>query len=140
MVLKTTRKITLEEAKEFEDQQGERGIKKLNIFYRDPCFWTVNIDNPSMFNQFRANVVWKQIQPSPLGEIYDSYTEIFREEFVLDSGETQLLWEELNTQILSTDNLTEALGDILYQGVVLWITQKREIFGLLPNELERLDN
>ena len=129
LTLRTTRKITLEEAKIFEDEQGAKGIKKLEILHPDPCYWEVEIINPILFSEFSAEVVWRQVQP-----IQDSaqlnYAVMFSEKFTLDSGQVQSLWSTMEIDILSTDTLLDKLPDVIEYGALLWVGVTRNIFGI----------
>lgn len=140
MKLKTTTPVSIAQARTFEDEQGVKGIKKLNIFSQLDCKWEVEIGKYTFSGGFGVPVKWFQLQEYETGDPENPTAEIpvlmFSEDFRLDETETQQLWQAVGTNITTQDNLKEKLDGVVLAGCLHWIGNIRQIFGLGPSGFE----
>lgn len=133
MKLKTVNPVAIALAKIFEDEQGAKGIKKLNIFSQDNCFWEVEMGEYTLNKRFSAPVTWNQLQPYETGDPQNptgiKTVAMFNETFTLETGQVQQLWEAIGGQILSTDILIDKMDEFVLNGFMYWVMQVRGIFG-----------
>ena len=133
MKLKTTTPVTIAQARTFEDEQGAKGIKKLNIFSQDDCHWEVEMGEYTLNQKFSAPVIWRQLQEYETGDPENPTGIIarpmFQETFALETAQVQQLWEAIGGQILSTDILIEKMDEFVLNGFIYWVTQVRGIFS-----------
>lgn len=134
MKIKTKVEITIAQARQFEDEQGEKGIKKENIFSQEDCFWELETGKYAFNGSFSIPVYWFQLQEYETGDpenpIGIKRKLMFQEVFKLESAEVQGLWEALQGEILSTDNLIGKLDAFVLSGIIYWVGTIRSIFGL----------
>lgn len=133
MKLRTTIPATIEQARIFEDEQGLKGIRKLNIFSQDDCHWEVEMGEYTLNRKFSAPISWYQLQEYETGDpenpIAEKHVLMFQENFILETNEVQQLWQALSGQILSNDILIQKMDEFVLAGFIYWVTQVRQIFG-----------
>lgn len=130
MKLKTTIPATIAQARQFEDEQGLKGIRKLNIYSQDDCHWEVEMGEYTLNRKFSAPVSWYQLQPYDTGEGQGvMHILMFQENFTLETEQVQQLWEALQGQILATDILIDKMDEFVLAGFIYWVTQVRGIFA-----------
>lgn len=134
IIIRTKNKITIAQARNFEDEQGLKGIKKENIFSLDDCKWELQLGSYTLREGFSVPVSWYQLQEyetgDPANPIGIQKVLMFRENFQLSEAEMQNIWEEIGGTILATDNLAQKMDDFVVAGTMYWIGTVREIFGL----------
>lgn len=140
MNIKTKQKITISQARAFEDEQGLKGVKKENIFSQEDCFWELETGKYSFNGSFSIPVNWFQLQEYETGDpespIGIKRKLMFQEVFRLESEQVQGLWEALQGEILSTDSLIGKLDAFVLGGIIYWVGTVRGIFGLTQADWE----
>lgn len=142
MKIRTIPKITLTQARTFEDEQGLKGIRKLDIFSQDDCHWELVVSSPIMKNGFSALVQWFQIQEYETGDPENPTAEMpklmFSENFVLTPQELDDLFNAVGISIVPPDSLSAKFDEIVVAGIIHWVGNVRQIFGLDTNGFEVL--
>lgn len=143
MKIRTIPKITLVEARTFEDEQGLKGIKKLDIFSQDDCYWELVVSSPIMKNGFTALVQWFQIQEYETGDPENPIAEMaklmFRENFTLTPQELDDLFNAVGISIVPPESLSAKFDEIVVAGIIHWVGNVRQIFGLDTSGFEVLE-
>lgn len=142
--IRTKNTVDYAQALQFEEEQGDNGIRKENILSRDPSIWELRVGLSSInAEQFKAPVVWMQKQTYETGDPNSPEGTrsviMFRENFSLKMEDVQLIWEAIDGQILATDNLCEKLDEFVEIGVMHWIGQIRQVFGLDETGFEKVE-
>lgn len=142
MKLKTTQKITITQARQFEDEQGEKKIKKLNIFSQDDCYWLLDVEAPTIYKGFRAKVKWYQLQEYDTGDPENTTGEMpalmFSENFELNEQELDDMFSATNVIIMPSDSFDEKFNEVLKAAVLHWVGSIRQIFGLDESGFEEV--
>lgn len=143
MKIRTIPKITLAEARTFEDEQGLKGIKKLDIFSQDDCYWELVVSSPIMKNGFTALVQWFQIQEYETGDPENPIAEMpklmFSENFTLTPQELDDLFNAVGISIVPPESLSAKFDEIVVAGIIHWVGNIRQIFGLDTSGFEVLE-
>lgn len=142
IVIQSKNKITKAQADSFNDSQEQNGLVRLKPISVEDCKWRLEVRNYAIRKGFQAQVRWYQLQEFETGNP-ETPTEIrpvliYRENFSLDSATVQNLWEQLQGEILSVDNLDRKIEQFSAQGVLIWLG-RREAFELTSSDFEILE-
>jgi hypothetical protein len=137
MKLKTTNPVTITQARQFEDEQGLKGIKKQNIFSPDDCKWELEVTERKFGDGFSAKVKWFQTQQyEDVDENGNPITRempvlMFDEDFRLTTAEMDGMFNQIGISITpNQDSFSAKVDEIVLSGIIYWVGTVRQIFGL----------
>lgn len=142
MRFRTTRKITIAEAKEFEDVQGAKGNMKQNILSHEDCFWELLFDKHTIGNGLKAEFTWFQVQEYQSDEEPPVTREkncimFYDPNFTLTKEEVNTLFNAIGVSIIPPTDYDAAQLAIIQQGVLIYLANKG-YFGLTTGGFEAL--
>lgn len=155
MIFRTKNKVDLQTAFQFEVRKGGEGIRKQNIFIEEDCYWELHLNEFSISTEFKAPISWYQIREKTIDPIYEEDEPIITEEsvlmfqqyFELDSTHIQMMWTALTQPgspfengITSQDQYIDKMNEFVEMGILLWIGDMQNYFGLSSDGFEIIRN